>query len=139
MSLGKESLTFSLNTDTPFLRTVYFVPGKRKPYIFSKYGHPVLKDSLLCPWEKKALTFALNSTCLIRPPRLYGHFICPPSVSVLTGFDFLDFHDLAQGGGGEGYRPTAVVPSQFQICSYWPDDHRHQSKLQFGVRFSQRL
>ena len=26
----------------------------------------VITDSLLCPWGKKALTFSLNSTCLIR-------------------------------------------------------------------------
>ena len=31
-------------------------------------GHPLNMDSLLCPWEKKALTFSLNSTHLIRTP-----------------------------------------------------------------------
>ena len=33
------------------------------------YGHPVLTDNLLCPWEKKAVTFSLNSIRLIRNPR----------------------------------------------------------------------
>ena len=32
-----------------------------------------------------------------------------PSVSVLTGFDCLDFQDFASGGG-EGYQPATVVP-----------------------------
>ena len=29
-------------------------------------------DSLLCPWGKKALTFSINSTRLIRTPHYYG-------------------------------------------------------------------
>ena len=37
------------------------------------YKHLIIKDSLLCPWGKKALTFSLNSTPLIRTPRLCGH------------------------------------------------------------------
>ena len=40
-------------------------PALRTPTL---YGHPVLTDSLLCPWEKKSLTFSLNSTRLIRYP-----------------------------------------------------------------------
>ena len=32
-------------------------------------GHLIIKDSLLRPLGKKALTFPLNSTCLIRTPR----------------------------------------------------------------------
>ena len=32
------------------------------------YGHLIITDSLLCPWAKKALTFSLNSTRLIRTP-----------------------------------------------------------------------
>ena len=35
------------------------------------YGHPLITDSLLCPWgkgSKKAFTFSLNSTRLIRTP-----------------------------------------------------------------------
>ena len=45
------------------------------------YGHLIITDSLLCPWGKKALTFSLNSTRLIRTLSM------APSVSVLTGFD----------------------------------------------------
>ena len=37
-------------------------PALRKPTLFE---HPVLTDSLLSPWGKKALTFSLNSTLLI--------------------------------------------------------------------------
>ena len=59
-----------LYMDTPFLLTVCFVPGK-------------------------ALTFSLNLTRLIRTSPL----IRTPSVSVLTGFECLDFHDLAGAGG----------------------------------------
>ena len=33
------------------------------------YGHLIVTDSLLCPWEKKALTCSLNSTHLIQTPR----------------------------------------------------------------------
>ena len=40
-----------------------------------------ITDSLLCPWGKKAPTFSLNSTHLIRTPNMAS------SVSVLTGFD----------------------------------------------------
>ena len=42
----------------------------------------VITDNLLCPWGKKALTFSLNSTRLIRTLSV------APSVSVLTGFDY---------------------------------------------------
>ena len=41
-------------------------PALRTPTLFE---HPVLTDSFLCPWGKKALTFSLNSTRLIRTPR----------------------------------------------------------------------
>ena len=34
-----------------------------------QHGHLSITDSLLCPWRNKALTFSLNSTCLIRTPR----------------------------------------------------------------------
>ena len=37
-------------------------PALRKPTWFE---HPVLTDSLLSPWGKKALTFSLNSTLLM--------------------------------------------------------------------------
>ena len=42
----------------------------------------VITDSLLCSLGKKALTFSLNSTRLIRTLSM------APSVSVLTGFDY---------------------------------------------------
>ena len=44
------------------------------------YGYLIITDSLLCPWKKKALTFSLNSTRLIRTPvnTDNGHFnSCP--------------------------------------------------------------
>ena len=58
------------------------------------YGHPLYRDTPLI----RTLSIA-------------------PSVSVLTGFDCLDFQDLARGwgGGGCGCGPTTVVPSHFQI------------------------
>ena len=37
-------------------------PALRTPTLFE---HPVLTDSSLCPWGKKALTFSLNSTLLM--------------------------------------------------------------------------
>ena len=37
-------------------------PALRTPTLFE---HPVLTDSLLSPWGKKALTFSLNSTRLM--------------------------------------------------------------------------
>ena len=37
-------------------------PALRTPTL---YGHPVLTDSFLCPWEKKAFTFSVNATHLI--------------------------------------------------------------------------
>ena len=40
----------------------------------TKHGHFIITDSLLYPWGKKALTFSLNSTRLIRTPRYYGQF-----------------------------------------------------------------
>ena len=53
------------------------------------HSHPALRtpnwvitDSLLCPWGKKALTFSLNSTRLIRTLSMAS------SVSVLTRFDY---------------------------------------------------
>ena len=80
----------------------------------SEHGHLIITDNLLYPWEKKALTFSLNSTCLIRTPHYYGQFALSLgkespyifskfnllntdtsfirtvsiSPSVLTGFDF---------------------------------------------------
>ena len=53
--------------------------------------------------------------------QLMLHLFVAPSVSVLTGFDCLDFQDVARWRGGEGSRPTTVVPSHFQIRSYGPD------------------
>ena len=41
-------------------------PALRTP---AECGHLIIKDSLLRPLGKKALTFPLNSTCLIRTPR----------------------------------------------------------------------
>ena len=40
----------------------------------SEHGHLIITDNLLYPWGKKALTFSLNSTCLIRTPHYYGQF-----------------------------------------------------------------
>ena len=112
-------------TDTRLIRTPdyyrqFAVPGERKPLHFLKiqpayYGHLIITDSLLCPWGKKALTFSLKSTRLIRTPHYYGQFALslgkespysfpkfnplntdipliwklfkPPPVSALTGFD----------------------------------------------------
>ena len=55
----------------------------------------------------------------MRTPRLYGHFLyIAPSVSVLMGFNWLDFQDLA---GVKGCRPTTDVPSHFQLQSYGPE------------------
>ena len=45
------------------------------------HGHLVITDSLLCPWNKKALTFSLNST------PFYADTLSGSSVSLLTGFD----------------------------------------------------
>ena len=39
-------------------------PALRTPAQYAS-GHLIITDSLLCPWEKKALTFPLNSTRLI--------------------------------------------------------------------------
>ena len=50
------------------------------------YGHPLNMDSLLCLWEKKALTFSLNSTRIIRTPHYTDTFF-GPFLSVLTVFD----------------------------------------------------
>ena len=44
-------------------------------------GRASITDSLLCPWEKKAVTFSLNSTRLIRTLSV------ALSVFILTGFD----------------------------------------------------
>ena len=44
-------------------------------------GSASITDSLLCPWEKKALTFSLNSTRLIRTLSVALY------VFILTGFD----------------------------------------------------
>ena len=44
-------------------------------------GSASITDSLLCPWEKKALTFSLNSTRLIRTLAVALY------VFILTGFD----------------------------------------------------
>ena len=49
-----------LDTDTPLLRTVCFVRGKLK----------------------KAFTFSLNSTRLIRIRGYYGQFLCPLSIRI---------------------------------------------------------
>jgi len=52
---------------------------KRNPVLRTPawYRHAIITE-LLCPWGKKALTFSLNATRLIRAPRYYGHFLCPP-------------------------------------------------------------
>ena len=44
-------------------------------------GRVSITDSLLCPWEKKALTFSLNATRLIRTLSVALY------VFILTGFD----------------------------------------------------
>ena len=41
-------------------------------------GHIIMADCLLCPWEKKPVTFSLNSTRLIRTPRLFRNIPWPP-------------------------------------------------------------
>ena len=38
-------------------------PALRTP---AYYGHLIMTDSLLCPWGKKAVTFSLDLTHLIR-------------------------------------------------------------------------
>ena len=58
------------------------VTGRRLYYSQTPlHGHPVITDSLLCSRGKKAFTFSLNSTLLIRTLSM------APSVSVLTEFD----------------------------------------------------
>ena len=57
------------------------------------YGHPVLTDSLLCPWEKKALTFSLNSTRLIR---------YPVNTDTMAGINGLWLFGLSRFGGRWG-------------------------------------
>ena len=81
---GKKAVTFSLNS-TRLIRTPRYYRqfalslGKESPYIFSKFNPlntdtSLLRTVLLCPWGKKALTFSLNSTRLIRTPRYYRQF-----------------------------------------------------------------
>ena len=52
------------------------------------YGHPFITDSLLCPWEKKALTlFFSKFKPLNTDTLLMWTLSMAPSLSVLTGFD----------------------------------------------------
>ena len=51
------------------------------------YGHLIMTDSLLCPWGKKALTFSLDLTHLIRTLSLV------PWRAQLTGFDWISVLD----------------------------------------------
>ena len=51
------------------------------------YGYLIIyTDSLPCPWKKKALTFSLNSTRLIRTPvnTDNGHFNFLPNQQIFT-------------------------------------------------------
>ena len=75
----------ALRRDTRLIRTPHYCGqfpvslGKESPYIFSKVNPlntdtSLLRNSLLCPWGKKALTFSLKSTRLIRTPHYYGQF-----------------------------------------------------------------
>ena len=48
------------------------------------YGHLIITDSLLCPWGKKALTFSLNSTRLIRHLIITDSLLCPWRKKALT-------------------------------------------------------
>ena len=48
------------------------------------------------------------------PPPLLPTLSMVPSVSVLTGFDCLDFQDLA-GGGGRGLGPQQSCPLTFKF------------------------
>ena len=45
-------------------------------HLLTEHGHLIITDSLLYPWGKKALTFSLNSTRLIRTPHYYGQAFC---------------------------------------------------------------
>ena len=45
-----------------------------KPRCIDTRLHLIITDSFLYRWGKKALTFSLNSTRLIRTPHYYGQF-----------------------------------------------------------------
>ena len=77
----------ALRRDTRLIRTPHYCGqfpvslGKESPYIFSKVNPlntdtSLLRNSLLCPWGKKALTFSLKSTRLIwtNSPHYYEQF-----------------------------------------------------------------
>ena len=71
---------------------------------------------------------ALERDPALRTPALYGHPVNTdtfygPSVSVFTGFDCLDFQDLA-GGRSLGPQQSCRL-SLFQIRSYGPESIRH--------------
>ena len=56
---------------------------------------------------------ALERDPALRTPALYGHPVNTdtfygPSVSVFTGFDCLDFQDLAGGGGFSAHNSRAL-------------------------------
>ena len=57
------------------------------------YRHIMITDSLFCPWEKKALTFSLNSTHLIWTLSMAA------SVSVFTRFDCIIHFKLCSAAG----------------------------------------
>ena len=60
-------------------------------------GHLVITDSLHCPWGKKALTYSLNSTRLIRTPHYYGQFalsLGKESLYIFSKFNLLNTNTL---------------------------------------------
>ena len=65
-----------------FLQLLFRRPTLQTP---TKYTHLIM-DSLLCPWEKKAYTFSINSTWT-SDTLLIWTLCLALSVSVLTGFD----------------------------------------------------
>ena len=68
--------------------------GKESPYIFSKFN-------------------SLNmDTPLVNTDTFYAP-LPPPSVSVLTGFDCLDFQDLAGGRRGMGTQQSCPLTFEF--------------------------
>ena len=63
---------------------------------------------------------ALERDPALRTPALYGHPVNTdtfygPSVSVFTGFDCLDFQDLAGGGGGVSAHNSRALSLSFKF------------------------
>ena len=73
----------------------------------TEHGHLIITDSLLYPWGKKALTFSLNSTCLIRTPHYYRQF--PLSLGRESSYIFSQFNLL--------YTDTPLILALFVASS----------------------